>query len=99
MVRLGAELSRLQKFQGVLGTPEEVSTRREILHRMHDQVKIIKLPSGRFKEVGWKTSSGTIENDGKLCQRDGCCFVEASRRTTAQDHLFDRVLRLYFFRQ
>ena len=62
MVGLGAEFPCLQKLQGVLLTPEEVSTRLEPLYRMHDQVKIVELRAGRLKEVSRKTARGAIEN-------------------------------------
>src|SRR5215467_2828768 len=66
---------------------------------MHDQVKIVKLRAGKLKEVRRKTSRGVVENGRKLCQCDGCRLIERSGRAAAQDHLLDRVLRLFFFRQ
>ena len=62
MVGLGAEFPCLQKLQGVLLTPEEVSTRLEPLYRMHDQVKIVELRAGGLKEVGRKTARGATDN-------------------------------------
>ncbi len=66
---------------------------------MHDQVKIVELLAGRLKEVSRKASRSVVENGRKLCQSDGCRLIERSGRTAAQDHLLDRVLRLFFFRQ
>src|ERR1700677_1364460 len=66
---------------------------------MHDQVQIVELGAGSLKEVCWKTSRGVVENGGKLCQSNGCHLIERSGRAAAQDHLLDRVLRLFFFRQ
>src|ERR1700686_1996310 len=99
MMGLSAKFSGLQKFQRVLLTPEEVSARLEPLHRMHDQVKIVELRAARLKEVSRKTSRGVVENGSKLCQCNGCGLIEGSGRAAAQDHLLDRVLRLFFFRQ
>src|SRR5437660_1799157 len=99
MVGLGAEFPLLQKLQRVALTPEEVSARLERLHRMHDQVKIVELRTGRLKEVSRKTSCGAIEDRGQLCQCDGCGLVERSGRAAAQDHLLNRILRLFFFRE
>jgi len=62
MMSLGAEFTLLQELQGVVLTPEEVCARLELLHRMHDQVKIVKLRTGRLKEVSGKTARGAIEN-------------------------------------
>src|ERR1700680_1599581 len=99
MMGLSAKFSGLQKFQRVLLTPEEVSARLEPLHRMHDQVKIVELRAARLKEGRRKTSGGVVENGSKLCQCNGCGLIEGSGRAAAQDHLLDRVLRLFFFRQ
>src|SRR5271157_1996305 len=99
MMGLSAKFSGLQTFQSVLLTSEEVSARREPLHRMHDQVKIVKLHAGGLKEVSRKTSCGVVENGRKLCQRNGCRLIERSGRAAAQDHLLDRVLRQFSFRQ
>src|SRR5581483_6547444 len=66
---------------------------------MHDEVKIIKLRTGRLKEVSRKTSRGVVENGGKLCQCNGCRPIERSGRAAAQDYLLDRVFRLFLFRQ
>src|SRR5271163_4133052 len=99
MMGLGAEFPLLQKLQGVLLTPEKISARLEPLHRMHDQVKLVELLAGGLKEVSWKTWRGAVENGRKLCQRYGCRLIERSGRAAAQDHLLNRVLRLFFFRQ
>src|ERR1022692_2624618 len=66
---------------------------------MYDQVKIAELPARRLKEVGRKTSRGAVENGRELCQCNGCCLVERSGRTAAQDYLLGCVLWLFFFRQ
>src|SRR6266566_7411840 len=80
-------------------TPEEICARLESLHRMRDQVKLVKLRTGRLKEVSRKTSRGAIEDGGEFCQCDGCRLVERSGRAAAQDYLLGRVLRLFFFLQ
>src|SRR5260370_38365604 len=66
---------------------------------MHDEVKIVKLRAGRLKEVSQKTSRCGVENGRKLRQCNGRRLIERSGRAAAQDYLFDRVLRLFFFRQ
>ena len=66
---------------------------------MHDQVKIVKLRAGRLKEVSRKTARGAVENDRKLCQRNGRRLIERSGRAATQDYLLGRVLRLLFFLQ
>src|SRR4029077_4797794 len=99
MMGLGAEFPLLQKLQGVVLTPEEVSALLEPLHRMHDQVKIVKMRAGRLKEVSRKTSRGVVENGRKLCQRNGRGLIERSGRAATQDYLLDRILRFFFFRQ
>src|SRR5229473_319912 len=99
MVRLGAKYSSLQKLQGLLLTPKEVSTRLEPLYRMHDQVKVVQLRAWRLKKVSRKTARGAIENGRELVQRNSFSLIELSGRAAAQDHLLDRVLRLFFFRQ
>src|SRR6266567_5770703 len=99
MVGLRTEFPLLQKLQGLPLAPEEVSTRRKPLHRMHDQVKLIELCAGRLKEVSRKTSRGVVENGRELCQCNGCRLIEGSGRAATQDHLLNRVLRLVSFRQ
>src|ERR1700690_480786 len=94
---LGAESPLLQELQGVPLTLEEVSTRLESLHRIHDQVKIVELGAGRLKEVSRKTSHGVVENGRELCQCNRCRLIEGSGRAAAQDYLLDRVFRLFFF--
>src|SRR5258707_9992177 len=64
---------------------------------MHDQIKIVKLPAGRLKEVSRKTSRGVVENGRKLCQCNRCRVIERSGRAAAQDYLLGCVLRLFFF--
>src|SRR6266536_1539563 len=64
---------------------------------MHDQIKIVKLPAGRLKEVSWKSSRGAVKNGRKLCQCNGCRVIERSGRAAAQDYLLGRVLWLFFF--
>src|SRR5262245_1988327 len=96
---LGAEFSLLEKFQSTRLTSEEVCARLESLHGMHDQVKIVELRAGRFKEVSRKTSCGVVENGRKLYQCYGCRLIKRSGRAAVQDYLLDRVLRLPFFRQ
>src|SRR5437870_7664581 len=66
---------------------------------MHDQVKIVELYAEGIKKVSRKTSRGAIENGGELVQCNGCSLIERSGRAAAQNHLLDRVLRLFFFRQ
>src|SRR5882724_4725334 len=77
---LGTEFPLFQNLQGVELTPDEVCARLESLHRMHDQVEIVKLPmpSRRLKEVSRKTSRGIVENRRKLCQRNGRRLIERS---------------------
>src|SRR5258707_7030385 len=64
---LGTEFPLFQNLQGVELTPDEVCARLESLHRMHDQVEIVKLPmpARRLKEVSRKTSRGIVEKDRK----------------------------------
>src|SRR4249920_909749 len=66
---------------------------------MRDQVKIVKLRTGRLKEVSRKTSGHVVENGRKLRKCNGRRFIKRSGRAAAQDYLLDRVLRLFFFRQ
>src|SRR5208282_2139545 len=66
---------------------------------MYDQVKIVELRARRLKEVSRKSARGVVQNRGKFCQCDGCRLIERSGRAAAQDHLLDRVLQLFFFRQ
>src|SRR5271169_4180688 len=62
LVGLGAEFPFFQKLQGVALATEEVSTRLEPLHRMHDQVKVVELRTVRLKKVSRQTSRGAVEN-------------------------------------
>src|SRR5260370_25360175 len=66
---------------------------------MHDQVKIFELYAEGIKKVSRKTSRGAIENGGELVQCNRCSLIDRSGRAAAQNHLLDRVLRLFFFRQ
>src|SRR5690348_8535495 len=67
---------------------------------MHDQVEIVELRAEGIKKVSRKTSRGaTIQNGGELVQCDRCSLIERSGRAAAQNHLLDRVLRLFFFRR
>src|SRR5437764_3183003 len=65
---------------------------------MDDQVKIIQLRAGRLKKIGRKPSRGILENVRELVQCDGCCIIERTGRSTAEDHLLDRVLRHFYLR-
>src|SRR6266849_5050959 len=66
---------------------------------MHDQVKIVQLRTWRLKKVSRKTARGAIENGRELVQRNSFSLIELSGRAAAQDHLLDRILRLFFFWQ
>src|SRR5580704_13632411 len=66
---------------------------------MRDQVKIVELRARRLQEVSRKTARGAVQNGFELPQRYGCRLIEPSGRAAAQDHLLDRVLRPFCFRQ
>src|SRR5271157_2561227 len=62
VVGFGPKFPFLQKLQGLPLKVEEVGTRLERLHRMHDQIKIVELRAGRLEKVSRKTLGGAVEN-------------------------------------
>src|SRR5215813_10443646 len=97
MVGFGAKLSLLQKLEGALFSPKEVGACFESLHRMHDQVQLIQLPTGRRKKIRWKAACGAVQNGGDLSHCNGRRSIEGSSRAAAEDYLLNCVLRLFLF--
>src|SRR5215469_1267051 len=97
MKGFGAEFPLIQKLQSALLPGEEVGARLEPLYRMHDQVKVVELHTGRLQEVSAKTSRGGVENRRELSLCNRSRPIECAGRAAAQNHLLNHVLGLFVF--
>jgi len=89
---LGAEISLLQALKYATAAVESVSSGREPFDSVDDQVKIIELGSGRVEKIGRHTSSGAVQQGGKLPQSDRAPRKFA-RGSAPLDNLFDGIAR------